>query len=130
MIKRKHLTNFILIVLAALTLLIGLGPNSALAQKLYLGDAGDDSVKVVDLTSKTVDYFVSPGSGGLLGPRGILFREGNLLVVSQNPGQPYPGDILSYNGPLMNPPGGFQGPLVPNSDPNAPFGPRGIILGK
>jgi len=68
---------------------------------------------------------VAPNSGGLYGPRGILFQGGNLLVVNQNVGQPFPGEILSYDGIS----GAFQKQLVPSSDPYAPWAPRGLILG-
>jgi DNA-binding beta-propeller fold protein YncE len=128
----KHLTGFAVIMLAALALLVSLGTGNALAQKLYVSDAGDNSVKVVNLNlfnnTGVVDYFVQPASGGLNGPRGILFNGGNLLVANQNTGLqiPIPGEILSFDGTF----GAFLGAFVAASDKkNAPFAPRGIILG-
>jgi hypothetical protein len=53
---RKRLTGCALLLLAALVLLGGLGTENALAQKLYISDAGDNSVKVVDLDLNTVDF--------------------------------------------------------------------------
>ncbi len=135
----KRLKNYTLLLLTALVLL-GLGNGSALALNLYIGDQGPfdpaidtviSSVKVVNLNlashSGTVSNFVSPeNSGGLHGPRGVLFVGGNFLAVNQNVNLPFSGEVLSYNGVSGAP----QNPLVPSSDPNAPFAPRGMILGK
>jgi hypothetical protein len=131
----KHLTGFAVILLAAMALLVSLGTGKALALKLYISEAGGagNSVKVVDLDlvnqTGVVDYFVKPpDNGGLSGPRGILFNGGNLLVANQNTGLqiPIPGEILSFDGTF----GAFLGAFVAASDKkNAPFAPRGIILG-
>lgn len=93
---------------------------------LYIGDRGDDTVKRFDAKSGNFfDTFVSSNSGGLYGPGGILFdKDGYLLVSNQNVNQPISGDILQYNGKT----GVFEKELVPSTDKNAPFAPRGIIL--
>jgi len=71
--------------------------------------------------------FVTSGSGGLLGPRGLIFNHpGHLLVSNQNVNQAFAGEILRYNGKT----GVFIRALVPRTDPNAPFAPRGIVLGE
>lgn len=89
---------------------------------LYVSDAGDNSVKrFCAQDGRLLDTF---GNGSLQGPRGILY-EGNILVANQNVLQPYPGEIDQYH----HKDGTFLGALVPHTDPNAPFAPRGIIRG-
>jgi hypothetical protein len=61
------------------------------------------------------------------GPRGIIFAGGDspaLLVANQVPNTNLRGDIAKYD-PSNGTPLGF---LVPQSDPNAPNAPRGIVL--
>jgi len=101
--------------------------SSAIAETLYVGDGSDDSVKMFDATTGAFEgTLVSPGSGGLHGPRGLIFRnDGQLLAVDQNVFEPNPGEILRYNGMT----GDFLGNLVFQTDPNAPFAPRGMVLG-
>jgi hypothetical protein len=48
-----------------------------------------------------------------------------LLVVNQNVFLTIPGEVLRYNGQTGVP----LGALVPHTDPNAPFAPRGMVLG-
>jgi hypothetical protein len=93
---------------------------------LYIGDASDNTVKRFYANSGNfTDNFVTNGSGGLHGPRGLLFDgNGNLLVSNQNVNLPITGEILRYNGTT----GAFQGALIPNTSKNAPFAPRGIVL--
>lgn len=95
------------------------------ADQLYIGDAGDDSVRRFDAaTGAYVDDFVSPGSGGLFGVRGLIFDgDGNLLVSDQNVNQPTNGEVLRYQGST----GAFLDALVP--EPMAPYAPRGMVLG-
>ena len=63
--------------------------------------------------------------GVLHGPRGILHLSNNrFLVANQNVGLPVSGEIDQFN--VV---GKSLGALVPSSDPDAPFAPRGIILG-
>jgi hypothetical protein len=101
--------------------------SSAVAETLYVGDGSDDTVKMFDAATGTYEgALVSPGSGGLHGPRGLIFRnDGQLLAVDQNVFEPNPGEILRYNGITGN----FLGNLVFQTDPNAPFAPRGMVLG-
>lgn len=103
------------------------GPCAALAQadNLYIGDASDDSVRRFDATTGAfVDTFVSPGSGGLFGVRGMIFdSDHNLLVVDQNVDQPTNGEVLRYSGAD----GSFMNAKVP--EPIAPYAPRGIVSG-
>ncbi len=94
---------------------------------LYIGDAANTgTVKQFDATTgKFIATFVSLGSGGLIGPMGILFdKNGNLLVANQNVDQPISGEILQYNGKT----GAFKKELVPSTDENAPDAPHGMIL--
>lgn len=99
---------------------------------LYIGDDADDSVERFDaVTGAYLGQFVTSGSGGLMSPRALIFAKrggpnSELLVVDQNVGQPFPGEVLRYR----RSDGAFLGALVPSSDPNAPFAPRGMVLGK
>jgi glucose/arabinose dehydrogenase len=126
---RKRFTRCALMFLLAIALTIGFANSSALAQKLYLSDYKDNSVKVVDLdlsnNSGEVKTLVASGSGDLDGPLGILFNGNSLLVANQNMFLNLAGEILSFDGTT----GAFQGALVSSSDKDTPWLPRGIILG-
>jgi hypothetical protein len=92
---------------------------------LYVGDDSDNSVEQFNAaTGQDLGTFVSSGSGGLNGPRGIL-HEGNFLVSNQNVNQPFPGEIDKYG----QADGKSLGAVVPHTDANAPFDPDGIIRG-
>ena len=54
----------------------------------------------------------------------ILRNHGQLLVVNQNVELPSNGEIDRYNAKT----GAVLSPLVPASDPNAPFAPRGMVV--
>ncbi|MEH7176413.1 Vgb family protein [Neobacillus vireti] len=93
---------------------------------LYVGDVSDSSVvRFNAITGQVIDSFVTSFSGGLNGPRGIIFNHtGNLLVSNQNVEQPQNGNILEYNGQT----GAFLRALVSSVQNGAPFAPRGIVL--
>lgn len=93
---------------------------------LYIGDTSDDTVKRFDaVTGKFLGTFVTSESGGLFGPRGLIFGNmDKLLVSNQNVDQPQNGNVLKYNG--QN--GSFLGELVSSVQEGAPFAPRGIVL--
>src|SRR5262249_49155657 len=97
------------------------------ADSLYVGSAGDNTVKRYDSTTGAYQgAFVSRDSGGppLYGPRDLIFNQsGDLLVSNQNVNRPIPGDILVFNGAT----GIFVEPLVPPNQ-KAPFAPDGIVL--
>jgi DNA-binding beta-propeller fold protein YncE len=105
--------------------------SSALQKKygdgdtLYVADVADDSVKRFDVkTGEFKGTFVSSASGGLFGPRGLIFdRKGELLVVNQNVDQPFAGEVLTYQRKT----GAFVGSLVSHTNPDAPYAPRGIV---
>jgi hypothetical protein len=68
---------------------------------------------------------VASGGGGLDGPRGLIFgNPGQLLVSNQNVDQSYNGEIDRFNGETGN----TLSPVLPNSDPNGPLAPRGMVL--
>ncbi len=100
---------------------------SAAHDVLYVGDNADNTVKSFDaVTGASLGTLVAPGSGGLNGPRGLIFRNpGQLLVVNQNSNTDFKGEVLRYNGRTGVP----LGAIVPSADPNAPFAPRGMVLG-
>jgi len=69
--------------------------SAARADTLYIGDGNDNTVKGFDADTGTrIDFgngntgiFVTTGSGGLHGPRGLIFNQsGNLVVANQNIG--------------------------------------------
>ncbi|MBX3222990.1 MAG: hypothetical protein KF795_20935 [Labilithrix sp.] len=92
---------------------------------LYVGTQ-DDTVKRFNAkTGAFESVFVTPGSGGLLGPRGLVFgRNENLLVVNQNVDTLINGEILKYERKT----GAFLGAVVSKSDRDAAFSPRGMVL--
>jgi hypothetical protein len=103
-----------------------IGSNS-----LFVGDKTTNSppeyVKLVDVQTGVTSPFATDGING---PNGIIFTGGVsssssvMLVANQFPNTHLPGDIAKYN-----PSNGMQaGFLVPQSDPNAPHAPRGIVL--
>jgi hypothetical protein len=135
---KRRSGKLIAVVLLVLTGLLGGNTGSAKADFLYIGDetdptASDSTVKRFEADSgKFLGAFVASNSGGLKGPRGLVFdNSGHLLVVNQNQGSPLTGAVLLYNGntgrflkaivPAVD-------PLSPGADPNAPWLPRGMIL--
>jgi hypothetical protein len=93
---------------------------------LDIGDNNDNTIKQFDAkTGAYLNTLVAPGSGGLAGPRGLIDRNnGQLLVANQNVDLPMNGEIDRYDDKT----GAVLAPLVPASDPNAPFAPRGMVL--
>jgi DNA-binding beta-propeller fold protein YncE len=93
-------------------------------ETLYIGDDGDDTVKRFDAkTGAFKGTFVTSGSGGLSGPRGLVFgHSGDLVVVNQNFGASFPGELFTYDKKT----GAFEGALVSRTNPKAPFAPRGV----
>src|SRR5260370_15308527 len=97
-----------------------------MAQELFVGDGGDNSGKHFDASNGTfLGAFVAAGAAGLNGPRGMIFTDGQLVVVNQNLNTNTPGEILRFDGTT----GTFIGKLVASSDRNAPFFPQGIVRG-
>lgn len=122
----------ILVSIMLLVVTVGLGfsaPTRAQdADSLYIGDRGDNTVKrfgsIATAKGNFLGAFVKRSLGGLHGPGGLLFdAAGDLIVSDQNVGTAANGDILQYGetGKLLK-------RIVPNSDPNAPAVPRGIII--
>jgi DNA-binding beta-propeller fold protein YncE len=101
--------------------------NSSLVQDfLYIGDGSDNTVKTFDPeTGEFLGAFVVPRSGGLNGPRGLLFDHGDDLIVANQNVRRNNGSILKYSGQS----GRFLGELVSSKEKDdAPYSPRGIIL--
>lgn len=99
--------------------------DSSASDALYVADVANDSVKKFNAKTGAFEgAFVTPASGGLFGPRGIVFgKQGNLLVANQNVDQPFAGEIFRY----AKGTGAFIGAAVPKTNPNAPYAPRGIV---
>jgi hypothetical protein len=102
-------------------------PSAVAQDHLYVGDGADNTVKEFNATTGAFEgNLVAPGSQGMNGPRGLIFRNnGQLLAVNQNVNEPFNGAVLRYNGITGVP----LGALVPQTDPNGPFAPRGMVLG-
>jgi hypothetical protein len=102
--------------------------STAIADTLYIGDGNDNTVKQFDATTGAyLGTFVTSGSGGLLGPRGLIFGEGhNLLAVNQNVFTVgIGGEVLRYDGQT----GAFINKVVADTDPHNPYDPRGMVRG-
>jgi hypothetical protein len=131
-------TALILLHLLIASLLL-LPVSAAEADSLYIGDGDDNSVKRFDVaTGAYQGIFVVPDSGGLDGPRGLIFTRGRistpirLYVVNQNVDKGFGGEILRYrrsDGQFVDAPVPCNPPLRRGCDPNAPFAPRGLIRG-
>src|SRR5262249_8239765 len=120
--------------IAAIGIALAVLANNARADSLYIGDGNGNTVKRFDaLTGQFLGdgVFVTSTSSGtqpgqpIIGPRGLIFSHGTLVLVNQNVNQAQNGTILSYNGTT----GAFLGPIVPFTDRNSPVAPRGIVLG-
>jgi uncharacterized delta-60 repeat protein len=101
---------------------------AAAGDSLYIGDGNDNTVKRFDAATGAYEgTFVASGSGGLLGPRGLIFGEQhNLLVANQNVGTVgIGGEVLRYNGQT----GAFIKKVVPDTDTHNPYDPRGMVRG-
>ncbi|HUA03888.1 MAG TPA: hypothetical protein VMB27_08300 [Solirubrobacteraceae bacterium] len=117
----RHLVTGLVALLAA-------GPFAAApasADTLNIGEGTDNTIQSFNAFGNPLGAFIPASPTGATGPRGILhLRTGNFLVAYQNPGRPVNGEIDEF---ANN--GAFMRALVPGTDPNAPFAPRGIILG-
>ncbi|MFN0129067.1 MAG: hypothetical protein ACKV19_20540 [Verrucomicrobiales bacterium] len=98
-------------------------------EALLVGVGLTNSLEAIEVRSgASVGTFVQPAAGAsyqTFGPRGLLCVNNQLLVVNQNVDTPYTGEILKFN---LNT-GAFIGKLVPSSNANAPYAPRGMIAG-
>ena len=106
--------------------------SSAVADSdiLYVGNVATNTVRRFKAeTGSPIDggsasgVFVQSGSGGLSGPRGIIIVSGKLFVINQNVDLLKAGEILRYR--LGD--GAPDDALVPFTDDDAPFAPRGIV---
>lgn len=96
------------------------------ADILYVGDGADNTVKRFDAdTGAPLDDADDPFVVGLLGPRGLILDDGQLLVANQNVNLQIPGDVLAFDEAT----GASLGALVPPTDKHAPFVAWGLIRG-
>ncbi|WP_028203556.1 NHL repeat-containing protein [Paraburkholderia nodosa] len=96
------------------------------AQELFIGDAGNNTIQEFNGSSGAYrGTFVTTGAAGLTGPAGMIYTNGELVVVNQNVNLPLSGEIFRFDGKT----GLFLGKLVSASDVNAPYAPRGIVRG-
>jgi DNA-binding beta-propeller fold protein YncE len=125
--KKQHL-SVLFLVLLAVTLwssssnAASLGPET---DTLYVGDFGDNTVKSFNAkTGKNGATFVPDTNSPISGVFGLLVTGGELIVVNQNSGTEFPGDIQQF---LLRT-AKFAGFLVAKDDPDAPFVPRAAVL--
>jgi hypothetical protein len=118
-------------ILLILVAAVSIRPAVADSDILYAGDIASNTVRRFNAETgspisggSSSGVFVQSGSGGLVGPMGLLPKSGKLVVVNQNVNLPKPGEILRYK---LND-GAVDGALVPFSDDHAPFAPRGIVI--
>jgi hypothetical protein len=99
------------------------------SEALLVGEGIKNSIVAIEVRSgNSVGAFVQPGAGvnyQTLGPRGVLCVSNSLLVVNQNVDTPFNGEILSFD---LNT-GVFINKFVPGSNVNAPYAPRGMVMG-
>lgn len=118
--------EFLRLVIAAMGLVVAATQPARPQDILYVGDSGDNRIKAFDATSGA---FLGASEGnavsGLRGPRGIIIKGDDLLVVNQNVDQPFAGEVLRFDAAT----GTFLGPVVEAADPDAPFAPFGMVLG-
>jgi hypothetical protein len=136
----KNLTIFAsLVPLAMLAISIATAPiETAFAasfsigsNSVFIADTGNNSVKLVDVSTGKYGGVFVPSSDThktykILGPRGIIFDGSTLLVANQKVNTNNNGEIEKFDAST----GSFQGALVPSSNADAPFAPRGIVLGQ
>src|SRR5262249_22755924 len=93
---------------------------------LFIGDQADNTVKRVDAATGTpLDPPGQPFVGGLNGPRGLVVSGGALLVVNQNVNEKFPGEVLAFDART----GVALPPIISSANKDAPFVPRGMVLG-
>jgi hypothetical protein len=99
------------------------------SETLWVGDGIYNTVSRIEIRSRaSLGTFVPAAAGAsyqMVGPRGMLCVSNLLLVVNQNVDTPFNGEVLKFDANT----GSFAGKLVPSSNPNAPYAPRGIIAG-
>jgi DNA-binding beta-propeller fold protein YncE len=120
---------FAAMVLALGAAAAGAAPSSGNRDLLFVGDGvafsvlpKDNRVEVFDAITGTWRRSLTPS--GLLGPRGIVTRAGNLFLVNQNVFTDFTGEVLRFNAATGSP----VKRLVPADTRHAPFAPRGMIL--
>jgi DNA-binding beta-propeller fold protein YncE len=119
-IARRAVTGLVALIAAG-----AFAAAAASADTLNIGEGTDNTIQSFSAMGNPLGAFIPASPTGATGPRGILhLRNGKFVVAYQNPGLPVNGEIdeLANNG-------AFERALVPGTDANAPFAPRGIILG-
>ena len=117
----RSLCSFLTLVAAVLVAASATQP--ARADVLYIGDGGDNLVKRFDVATGTLDAGFT--TSGLLGPNGMVIDGDRLIVANQNVNTHLSGEVLAFDKAT----GASLGPVIAESDKNAPYVPRGIVLG-
>ena len=135
-------SRYLIASLVWLAVVTGVSGNAP-AEILYVGDSNDTVRRYDAQTGAFLDgtpkgavakgVFVTPGVGGLSGPRGMTLLGGGspLLVINQNVAHDLSSAILRFNGQnggLKKPIVPAQDPADPNADPRVPFASRGTMV--
>jgi DNA-binding beta-propeller fold protein YncE len=95
---------------------------------LFVGDTADNTIKVINVTDGEGQVLIAKNNAEedyrLKGPRGMVVVDDTLLVANQNVNTGKRGEIIKFNVET----GDFEGFLVKNSNRDAPWAPRGIVV--
>jgi hypothetical protein len=136
--KSRGLQGLSLALSASALLMLGAAAGSdanaqAKRDTLYVGDQVDNTVKTFDAVTGFSKGTLIPPVGQtspLVGPRGMVFSDDDLLVVNQNVDLAIPGEILRFDDDTGN----LLKKVVPaqlrngKTNPNAPGAPRGMVV--
>jgi hypothetical protein len=140
--KSGEFIGVVLLVLTAmLSNTVATAEQTGKSDSLYVGDQTDPLASkstvqrfgnVETDAGLILGAFVTSDSGGLHGPRGMIFdNSGHLLVANQNQDLPLTGAVLRYNKNTGNLLQTIVPPVStspPPQDFNEPWAPRGMIL--
>jgi hypothetical protein len=105
---------------------------------LYIGDVGNPNISTDDFiaqfdadTGEFLGYLVGPGDTFLNGPMGILVdKNQHVLLANQNFGEANSGEVWELLPNGKAPPKLLIAPTSEQGPPNAPWAPRGMVLGE
>jgi hypothetical protein len=113
-------------------------PPGCPADVLYVSDFGadafissDDFVAMFDAsTGEFIGYLEGPNSDVLDGPLGILVdKNQQVILANQNFGEAFSGEVITFEPHGNAPPKVLVPPSLVPGAPNAPWIPRGMVLG-
>ncbi|MFO1037247.1 MAG: hypothetical protein U1E45_10410 [Geminicoccaceae bacterium] len=100
------------------------GSAKAGSDRLFVGDGSDNNVEVFNAQNGNYLRTFPTASAPVVGPRGVLYSGGQLLLANQNVNTPFNGEVLRFNGTTG---AEVLPPLVAGTRADAPFAPRGMV---